>query len=135
MSVSCDNVQPNGYSTSWKYLFDKRTEKNSMINKICIYSADCFGVYCDTVYTEPARLGAAYISKEWMDSDEALIIAEKNGGGSFRKEYNDCLISVICGEAVVPNSVPDWYIKYKSKSDKTKYMTMGINAVTGEFRK
>ena len=83
--------------------------------------------------TSTQLIGSGFIAHEWFDSDNAMKIAEKNGGKDFRRQYSQYTIEASLGEPVVPNSATIWYISYRSKSDHTKSLFLSIDANSGEI--
>ncbi len=78
------------------------------------------------------NFGAGFIVHEWFDSDEALGIAEKNGGENFRINNPEYFIEAALGEPVIPNSTTFWYITYRSKINNAVKLFLSIDANTGE---
>ncbi len=126
LSIHSSDVGSNGISKNWIYKF-----RSSNISKLYSISyelqGDCISIGIDT--SENNQVGGSIITKSWIDSDLALEIAEKNGGGQFRNENSDYKISVSLSEAVVPNSFPVWYIYYISNEN----LVFWINATNGEI--
>jgi hypothetical protein len=74
------------------------------------------------------------LNKLKINAEEALLLAEKNGGKQFRLANNNmCRISFSLG--LYPNpSHPSWDISYKNKQDLLKEFEMTIEAYTGEYK-
>jgi len=81
--------------------------------------------------TSPLKIGAAVIIHGWFDSDVALTVAEKNGGFDFRAHNPSHTISAALGEPVIANPTTYWYITYCSKPDRSRFLTLTIDANTG----
>jgi hypothetical protein len=105
LTISSDSVLADGTSPWWTY---------SYLGSTSYY----FHTTSATASFDSASplnvVGASIISKAWIDSDSALVLAETQGGKSFRASNPHYRIKASLGEAVVPNSMPRWYIYYTS---------------------
>ncbi len=133
ITIFTKNVKVDGTADSWKYIYDSLPDTNYKIRYYYL-STYLNSVNCDSIITNKIMVGGAPISKNWMNSDKALEIAENNGGNEFRLQNPDCLISVSLGEALIPESSPNWCIYYSSKNNGGKRLWININAVNGSFR-
>lgn len=122
MSVTSHEVDAAGYSDSWAYTF-------LGLAKGVFYHFHSSNNSVAYDGTSSMLTGIMTITDGWMNSNVALILAEKNGGGEFRSKNSDCKISAALSQPLVPNSFPCWYFVYSSQSGKF-YVT--INAVTGQ---
>ena len=123
-SIHSDNVDFKGYAQKWTYIYSSETDSD-----YCFY-ATLKKVEFDS--TLPKNIGSTFVSSPWFDSNKALGIAEKNGGEDFRLNNLEYKIEASLAKPVVPNSATFWYITYRSKSDKTKRLMLGIDARSGE---
>jgi hypothetical protein len=133
ITILAKNVKVDGTADSWQYIYDSLPDTNYKIRYYYI-SSDLYSVKCDSIISKKPMVGGAPISKNWMNSDKALAIAEINGGNEFRLQNPDCLISASLSEALIPESSPNWYIYYSSKNNGGKRLWIKINAVNGSFR-
>lgn len=76
--------------------------------------------------------GESLIAQQWFDSDEAMKIAEDNGGKEFRNNKSEYTIEVSLYAPLVPNSVTYWFVKYKSQIGRNRILHLGINTLTRE---
>jgi len=76
--------------------------------------------------------GEGFIVDQWFDSDEAMKIAEENGGKEFRQSNLDYTIEISLAEPIIPNLDAFWYIKYISQNGNPKILHLGINNSTKE---
>jgi hypothetical protein len=77
----------------------------------------------------------AVITRRWVDSDSALVIAELNGGLMFRRQNPQCTISASLGEAVVPDPIMKWWIVYRSRANNSTALFVTVDAAGGEVTK
>ncbi|MFZ1290666.1 MAG: hypothetical protein WAR79_11290, partial [Melioribacteraceae bacterium] len=75
--------------------------------------------------------GENLIVDQYFDSDEAMKIAENNGGKEFRENNIDYTIEITLLEPMVPNSDAMWFVKYKSIKNNN-ILHIGINNSTKE---
>lgn len=125
LSIKSDNVDYDGYAKKWCFVYS-----SGGIAVDYIFHSTYYDVGFDSTTVE--IIGIGYISRTWFNSDKALGIAEENGGKDFRMKNPDYSIKASLSEPVIPNSTTYWYVTYRSKSDKTKSLMLGINANTGE---
>ncbi len=132
-SIYAENVKIDGTADSWIF---KYSSVNIGINTSKYFYFRTFDktVKCDSIISIKPMVGGAPISKNWMNSDKALAIAENNGGNEFRLQNPDCLISASLGETLIPESSPNWCIYYSSKNNSGKRLWININSVNGSFR-
>lgn len=123
-SISSNDVDCYGYSKTWTY-------KYSAEHKEYYIRTTKFFTGLDSISTR-IPLGASTISHPWFDSFRALLTAGKYGGNDFAEKYRDYKIEAALGEPLVPNSHTCWYITYISQSDKSKRLSLIINAISGE---
>jgi len=123
LSIRSKNVAFDGYSQKWCFIYSS--------------GGIAFNYYFHTTANEvifdstsSKNIGSAFISHQWFESNEALRIAEKNGGKDFRMKNPEYTIEASLGEPNVPNSTTFWYITYLSKLDSTKSLMLGIDANT-----
>lgn len=133
-SISSSNVNYDGASGSWLYMYSKILD--SAFTSQHYYFSSCYeSIACDSIVKRKTTVGDAFISQSWFNSDAALKIAEENGGKQFRTNTAGCNIAASLGEAVVPNSNPFWYIIYSLDNNENNYVVFNINAVTGSVIK
>jgi hypothetical protein len=133
-SVSSNNLNYDGTSSSWSYKYSKVLD-SAFTSQYYYFSSFYGSIALDSVVNRETTIGDAFISKSWLNSNDAMRIAEKNGGKQFRTSNSNYYITASLGEAVVPNSNPFWYIKYTLYGDKNNYVVFNINAVTGSVGK
>jgi len=127
LTIRSKNVAIDGYSQKWCFIYSSGGTDSDY------YFHTAFKeVKFDS--TSSKRIGITYISTSWFDSNEALGIAEKNGGKDFRLNNLEYKIEASLVKPGLPNSKTFWYITYRSKSDKTKSLMLGIDARTGEVK-
>lgn len=126
-SVNSPDINHYGTSNIWKYKYYSSDHRK--VYTITFESgSDWLSIGVDTTAND--HVGNSIITKDWIDSDNALEIAEENGGIQFRNENADYIISASLSEALVPNSYPSWYIYYSSA---TENLYIKVNATNGEI--
>jgi hypothetical protein len=125
-TIRSDDVHADGTSGTWSYEYVATTETPP--TTYCFHSTSS-AIAFDS--TSRIKIGAAVIAHEWFDSDRALAVAETNGGSDFRTFNPSHTISAALGEPVVPNSTTYWYITYRSKQDRSRMLSLTIDANTG----
>ena len=124
-SIRSDDVNFNGFSKKWCFEYTS-VEIDYYFHTTHI----SVGLDSNSTIRED---GSAIISHEWMNSNEVLLIAEKNGGEEFRTNNKEYQIIASLGEPLVPNSKTCWYIRYLSLLDNSKKLDISIDATTGEL--
>jgi len=126
LTIKSDNVSLDGKSISWCYLYYSFSEDSRYY-----FKTNSKEVELDSIRTG-AIAGGAFITHTWFDSDEAIEIAEENGGEEFRSENQEYIIEASLNEPLVPNTSTIWYIEYRSKINESLGILLGIDANTGE---
>ena len=124
-SIRSDDVNFNGFSKKWCFEY-------TSVEIDYYFHTTHISVGLDSNSTIK-EVGSAIISHEWMNSNEVLPIAEKNGGKEFRTTNKEYQIIASLGEPLVPNSKTCWYIRYLSLLDNSKKLDISIDATTGEL--
>jgi len=127
LSLRSEDVSYDGFARKWCFIY-----RSGEIPNDYYFHTTSTGIAMDSTSTS-AIFGITYISHQWINSNEALSIAEINGGTDFRMKNPDYIIEASLSEPLVPNSVTFWYITYYSKSDRTKSIMLTINANSGEI--
>ena len=125
-SIQSDNLDYNGYASKWCFRYS-----SAGIAVDYYFHTTAKEVKYDS--TSKRLIGSGFISNKWFDIDEALKIAEKNGGKDFRNKNSQYIIEASLGEPVAPNPITIWYITYRSKTDDTKSLSLAIDANSGEI--
>jgi hypothetical protein len=125
-TIRSDDVHWDGTSQTWYYDYVATTETPPIT--YCLHSTST-AIAFDS--TSSLKIGAAVVTHGWFDSDVALMVAEKNGGSDFRAHNPGYTISAALGEPVVPSPTTYWYITYRSEADRSRFLTMTIDANTG----
>ncbi len=127
MVVRSEEVNCDGTSAIWYYEYIGTAE--TMPPPTYCFHATYFSVAFDS--NSILKVGAAVITHSWFNSNEALNIAEKNGGSNFRAQNPNCTIEACLGQPVVPNAITSWCVTYHSKTDNSKLLSLIIDANTG----
>lgn len=125
MNVWSEEVNPDGTSERWCYEY-VATTLSTLPEPTYYFHATYSTVEFDSNSTLKCCEGI--ISHKWINSSVALYIAEKNGGSQFRSQNPHYTIRAGVGEPVVPDPKTYWYITYRSKEDRTKLLSLTIDA-------
>ena len=128
-SIKSDNVEMDGTSNKWTYSFT-----SGGIAVTYYYHATSESVAFDSISKFVKLPRTQLISHNWMNSTNAIKIAENNGGEFFRLKNNKYNIETKLEEPLGYNKPTYWYITYYSKSDITIRMSFVIDATTGEIK-
>ncbi|HEX9934853.1 MAG TPA: T9SS type A sorting domain-containing protein [bacterium] len=124
--VKSDSVQSDGTSDRWIFCYT-----STQLPQYYYFHAKWDTVVFDSV-SHAILTGPRWISKGWIDSDSAMVLAESQGGLDFRTQNPGCIITAHLGEPLVPNSHPMWYITYISKTNPDNRKSMAIDATQNE---
>lgn len=128
VSVKNDNLEYDGYADKWSFRYT-----SGGIAVDYYFHTTSKEVKFDSTSTLQID-GSSFINHQWFDSNEALQIAEENGGKDFRDKNQNYKIEASLGEPLVPNSSTYWYVTYRSKLDYTENLILVIDAKTGELK-
>jgi hypothetical protein len=123
--VTGDTLSPHGTSGSWSYKFGMTIPPYRYYHLTAHYDSVRFDS------TSNSTVGDAFITHAWMNSADAMAIAEAHGGGQFRQNHPDVTIGASLGEPVVPNPMTCWYITYRSTLNTGVRLNVTIDATTG----
>lgn len=126
LSINGESVEYDGFARKWCFRYT-----SGGIAVDYYFHTTSKEVIFDSTSTF-MNIGSTFISHKWFNSNEALKVAEKNGGKDFRMKNPTYIIEASLGEPLVPNSTTFWYITYRSKLDNTKSLLLGIDSNTGE---
>ena len=123
-AVRGQDISTSGTSPSWSYEFGMTIPPYNHYHFTATYDSVGFDS------TSGATVGAAFITHVWMNSSEAMTLAEEHGGRDFRSSYPDFTIHASLGEAVVPDPVTCWSVVYRSNVHSS-FLYIAIDATTG----
>lgn len=129
MSIRSDEVNADGTAALWCYEYVS-TRQPIPPSKYCFH-ATYTGVAFDS--TSKILCGNSVIHHNWLNSDFALMQAEKHGGSKFRQQHPECSVYAGLAEPIVPNPRTYWYVSYRTK-DKSVILDITIDATTGSVR-
>jgi hypothetical protein len=127
ISVFASNVDTNGVATEWEYgyLSADTARYNVLGFNGQVAFADSF----------PRWVGFQPLANRWMDSDSALLIAQRSGGDVLIKIHPDCRIEAWLYQLVryigddTLSSFPAWFIRYAGGDSSISFW---IDANTSE---
>jgi hypothetical protein len=121
-----ENVESDGRSAMWMYGFYSQSKDSVYI------SVTMFGMVMFEEVNAAWGLGTWALPANWMDSDDALSIAELNGGSQFRSGHGLTEVHASLMGAYPHWGVaePLWWFEYDSESDTLHIM---INCITGKL--
>ena len=123
--IKSDSVDTNGTSINWVYRYASYDSSNS--EKYYYFHTNIDSVIFDSTSFN-ILYGIKQITKNWIDSDSALYLAELKGGRDFRVLNPNYRISAYLSEPLVPSSQPTWYIKYISNENPDNKKLIIIDA-------
>jgi hypothetical protein len=125
--IQASNIDTNGTANIWKctyFSFDSSSFWNSRAynfigqnNQVTFESWDSLGA------------GPSIIFNRWMDSDSALLIAQRFGGSVLRSQFSTCTISALLMQEPGPPFYTIWQISYQYGASTR---SVQINATTGD---
>ncbi len=120
LRVQSDNVSAAGKSLQWIYTCCSTSPPDS----IYFFHTTFIGAIEDSISAHSID-GIGVINEAWIDSDEAMTIAESEGGAAFRADHPGCKISASLSRPVVPNAKTWWYIRYY---DNNHFLNIQVDA-------
>lgn len=115
-----------GQAYSWNYFHYSNYTTSEMWQVFAGFINGLYNSPYEGPVTPPPYLQRSTIPTSIIDSDQALQIAENNGGYDFRQSHPGCSIYVICGK--FDNEYPQYYM-WKVYYNFTFYVYM--DALTG----
>lgn len=115
----------NGTANSWSYRFGMTVPPYRYYHFTATYDSVRFDS------TSKVTTGDAFISHAWINSSDAMALAEENGGKQFRTANPNYSIYVGLAEALVPNAKTCWYFTYRSTVNTSVSLHISIDASTG----
>lgn len=114
-----DSVFVDGTSLNWNYQYDHNTDGHD--TSYYVHSSSDSVVY-DSL-NQTLIPGIMYIDSVWIDSDSALVLAEKKGGKDFRINHEKVKISACLEKPYIWDSISTnrwliYYISLDNPSDK-----------------
>lgn len=123
--VKGDKVMPDGFSRTWLYAYGNTAKHSGFY----WFHADSKGIGYDSI--APLQLQAGCITHKWCNSDSAMHVAERDGGGDFRKANSPCTVTACLGELAVSPPITRWWIDYRSYKGE-QCLLFAIDASTGK---
>ena len=125
--IQTSEIDTNGTASIWNYTyfsFDSSKFSNSRAynfsgqnNQVTFESWDSLGI------------GPFIITNRWMDSDSALLIAQRVGGSALRSQFTTGTISALLMQMPAPPFYTVWQISYQFGGSTR---SVRINATTGD---
>ncbi len=119
--VTCSGMDTTGKSDVWSYVYLaadslKEYHFHAQINQVIFDSSNAM------------RVGIMILVNPWINSDSALIAAERSGGINIRRRFPTCTLMASLMSYDSPPFLCVWRINYKC-TDSTR--TIIINAANG----
>ena len=125
VQIRSDGVCPEGGADRWEHWYaDFQTDQMLYLHTTTV------GAQFDSSATRKL-IGIGTISSGWIDSDQALNIAESHGGEAFRRNHPACDITASLSHPVIPDASPVWYVMYRDTIDVTGVLRVWVDAITG----
>jgi hypothetical protein len=126
-SVQTSGIDTTGEASVWTYVYFSFDSLNFFNSRAYSFIGQNNHVTFD--HWDSLGVGPAILSNRWMDSDSALLVAERAGGSGIRKRFPTCTITALLMQWPAPPFITEWQISYNC-SDSTR--RVGINATTGD---
>lgn len=130
VQVIGSDVDEEGYAEEWTFIYCTVSPADSCY----YYLISSESVELDVI--EERIIGLSVIDNsldDLLNSNEALAVAQKNGGEEFLKNYPGSKINVSLIKAGVPDSTPTWRINYSYGTD-LDMPVFAVDAITGELK-
>ncbi|MBC7188390.1 MAG: T9SS type A sorting domain-containing protein [Calditrichaeota bacterium] len=120
------SLSPSGQAEMWFYAYHSPSRD----------SLRGFFFYAGMLVLEgeiPPLLSPVPLPASWVDSDVAALVAETNGGSTYRATQSDVWVTAILGTGSYPSdpNLPVWYVQYLSST--AEEMTVFVDARTGNL--
>ena len=119
--IESDSVTIDGTSPYWNYIY---AALDSI--KLYYFRTTINFVSFDSISYD-MLVGAAGLSRRWIDSDSAMVLAELHGGSDFRDLNPNCRITAMLSKGTV-FPPPEWFIRYISNEDPNNKKLIIIDA-------
>jgi hypothetical protein len=126
-SVASTQLDTTGKGGAWSYVYYS-FNTNPLDSKRYTVIAENEYVSCHDSGGPPGY-GAFVLMNRWMDSDSALLIAQRAGGSDMPRRFPECIIRADLIQEPAPPFRTEWLISYMGK-DTTR--RVDINAATGD---
>jgi hypothetical protein len=127
IQIRSNDVDSSGKSDIWNYKYINY-KKWTYVN----VHLGMDSVFVDTSQRQIS--GLSQMALGWIDSDSALAIAEANGGGQFRKKYEDVqIIADLSNYSAGPAKYTEWNITYCSKKYELVKFSIAIFSISGSI--
>ncbi len=123
------NIDTNGYADKWLYRYYSIDSTDIWNSKEYYF----IGQNNQIMFYNSYRVGAdsAHVAKRWMDSDSALLIAQRVKGSDLSKQFPTYTVSAQLMPETYPQLHTIWQINYWCDDDSTR--SVKIDANTGEI--
>jgi hypothetical protein len=132
MGVRSPEISPVGTSAIWYYWYVEFGPPN----RGYLFHATFNSVAFEGIIPDGSGMDIQNIFHAWFDSDQALALAENNGGREFRSHDPGCTIDAYLYESLMTtNPQPYWFVSYNPSNPNTSGLGVNINALTGVVSK
>jgi hypothetical protein len=132
MGVKSGEMSPAGTSAIWYYWY---VEFGPPLTGY-LFHATFNSVAFEGTIPDGTGMDITNIYHAWLDSDQALALAENNGGREFRSHDPGCTIDAYLYEyALTTNPQPYWAVSYHPGKPNASGFGVRVNALTGVVSK
>jgi hypothetical protein len=127
--VYASDIDTNGNANIWKYIYYSLDSSNILNSNGYLFIGQNNQVTFSSIY--PMGWDSSLVSNGWIDSDSALVIAQRARGSALRSQFPMCNISAYLIAQFGSINPTIWRISYLCSDDSTR--DIQINAVTGNI--
>jgi len=122
-----DGIHVAGESSNWTYLFGSASDDSLLVVVVTLGIPVLTEEVRDTFFLDPFPDG-------WVDSDQAVGVAEANGGSEYRAQTGNDFLIAAAGRGLYLRELtrPVWLFTYSDSLSLTGLLVY-VDAVTGEF--
>jgi hypothetical protein len=124
-----DSMHDDGKALLWTYIFQSPADDSLLMVLISLG----FPVLSEELYDTIPLLEP--LPAEWIDSDQAIEVAEANGGSDWRATYDNDILVATAGRGFYWKDIPRpvWVLAYTDTLTYANSIRIFVDAVTGEY--
>lgn len=126
---SGDSLSLDGKTTLWYYWYMATSGPVPPMNYYLHTTRDSVIIDSLSSFFPLSHLEFRWISKPWIDSDSAMVLAEQQGGTDFRMHHDSYIIGATLLEQLDPRYWwPDWRIWYVAMDSTNVIQVFNLDA-------
>jgi hypothetical protein len=124
-----DSMHDDGKALLWTYVFESGMDDSLLMVLVSLG----FPVLTQELYDTIPLLEP--LPSEWIDSDQAISVAEANGGSEWRETYDSDIIVATAGRGFYWKDIPRpvWMLAYTDTLTYANSIRIFVDAVTGDY--